>query len=289
MRVKVVVVFLGLTALVAFVALRDSRNSATTSTEVLIAVGDSYAAGYQPNDPTGAASVHGFVDRLAVMLNSHHPATVLNFACGGATTETVLGTLGCTTGARANNSPTYSTTQLTAAVDAISAHRGQVRAIVVALGINDFARCAGAGTVNRCVERQAPEISERLRQILQQLRRAGGPSVPIVGITYPNIGLIGWKSSPPNRIQAETSLELTSRFAHPAILAAYQGLGLVADVTKASGGLDPLPASTSGPEPKAISTLCVITWMCRQGDLHLTPDGQDFVAKVIATRLNAKP
>ncbi|MEI7479453.1 MAG: SGNH/GDSL hydrolase family protein, partial [Actinomycetes bacterium] len=281
--------FLGLMALVAFFALRDSGNSATTSTEMLIAVGDSYAAGYQPNDPTGMATSHGFVDRLAVMLNKDHPAKVLNFACSGATTETVLSTSGCTTGAQANNAPIYATTQLDAAVDALSTHRGHVRAVVVALGINDFARCAGVGTVNSCVERQAPKISERLRQILVQLRRAGGPSVPIVGITYPNVGLIGWKSSPPNRIQAETSLELTTRFAHPAILSAYQGLGLVADVTKASGGLDPLPASTSGPEPKAISTLCVITWMCRQGDLHLTPEGQDFVAKVIATRLNAKP
>jgi len=289
MRVKVVVVFLGLTALVAFFALRDAGNAAPASTEVLIAVGDSYAAGYQPNDPTGTATSHGFVDRLAVMLNKDHPAKVLNFACSGATTKTVLSTLGCTTGAQANNAPTYATTQLDAAVDALSTHRGQVSAVVVALGINDFARCAGVGTVNSCVERQAPEISERLRQILQQLRRAGGPSVPIVGITYPNIGLIGWKSSPPDRIQAENALELTTRFAHRAILAAYQGLGLVADVTKASGGLDPLPASTSGPEPKAISTLCVITWMCRQGDLHLTPEGQDFVANVIATRLNAKP
>jgi lysophospholipase L1-like esterase len=289
MRVKVVVVFLGLTALVAFFALRDTGNAVPASTEVLIAVGDSYAAGYQPNDPTGTATSHGFVDRLAVMLNKDHPAKVLNFACSGATTETVLSTLSCTTGAQANNAPTYATTQLDAAVDALSAHRGQTRAVVVSLGINDFARCAGAQVVDQCVQQLAPKISERLRQILVQLRRAGGSSVPIVGITYPNIGLIGWKSSPPDLVQAKTSLELTTRFAHPAILAAYQGLGLVADVTKASGGLDPLPASTSGPEPKAISTLCAITWMCRQGDLHLTPEGQDFVANVIASRLNAKP
>ena len=288
MRVKLLLVA-SLMALAALFVVRASTHHRVASPQVLIAVGDSYAAGYQPNDPGGSASVHGFVDRLAVMLNNRHPATVLNFACGGATTETVLSVPGCTTGAQANNAPTYATSQLKAAVAALFAHRGHIRAIVVALGINDFARCAGAPKIDQCVEQSAPKIYERLRLVLRRLRQAGGPSVPMVGITYPNVGLIGWKSTPPDRSQAETSLELTTRFAHPAILAAYRGLGLVADVTKASGGLQPLPTSTNGPEPKAITTLCEITWMCRQGDLHLTPKGQDFVAKVIAARLNQKP
>jgi len=287
-RVKLLLLA-SLMALAGFFVVHATAHRQASSSQVLIAVGDSYAAGYQPNDPVGSASVHGFVDRLAVMLTNRHPATVLNFACGGATTETVLSTPGCTTGAQANNAPSYSGTQIDAAVEALRAHRGHLRAIVVALGINDFARCAGAPKIDQCVEQSAPKISERLRLVLRRLRQAGGPSVPMVGITYPNVGLIGWKATPPNRAQAETSLELTARFAHPAILAAYRGLGLVADVTKASGGLQPLPTSTNGPEPKAITTLCEITWMCRQGDLHLTPKGQDFVAKVIAARLNQKP
>jgi len=283
------VVLLVLMALaLSIIVSKATNDQPAASTKVLIGVGDSYAAGYQPNDPSGAASLHGFVDRLAPLLNKNDPPAVLNFACSGATTETVLSTLGCTTGAQANNAPSYSTTQLEAVVEALKANRGHVDAIVVALGINDFARCAGAPKVATCVETSAPKISERLRHIVQQLRQAGGNRVPIVGITYPNVGLIGWKSSPPDRAQAEQSLDLTTRFAHPAIISAYQGLGLVADVTRASGGLSPLPTSTTGPDPEAITTLCAITWMCRQGDLHLTPAGQDFVAHVIAARLNAR-
>jgi len=261
------------------------HHQAPSRQPVIIAVGDSYAVGYQPNDPSGSATAHGFVRQLAKLLNRRHPATVLNFACSGATTETVLTTLGCTTGPPANNAPTYLTSQADAAVASVAAHRGQVKAVVVALGVNDFARCAGSSLVSQCNERLAPHLTARLRHLLQRLRRAAGTQVPIVGITYPNVGLIAWKSAPPNRVQAIQAQQLLATVINPAIISAYRGLGQVVDVTRASGGFSPLPLTVSGADPTSVATLCAITWMCREGDPHLTNTGQAFVARLIADQL----
>ena len=266
--------------------LLSHRTSTHNSQEVLIAVGDSYAAGYQPQDPSGAATLHGFVDRLAPLLEEKHPPTVLNFACSGATTASVAQTLGCTTGARANNSPPYTTTQLTAATQAVSAHADHISAIVVALGANDFARCASEALVDSCISSEAAGVELRLRRIITALRNAAGPSTPIVGITYPNVGLIAWLAQPPRPDDAVHAQQLIAGQINPAIFSAYKGLAIVADVTTASGGLDRLPSATGGPVPPSVTKLCQNTWMCTNTDLHLTDAGQDLVAHLIAQRLS---
>ena len=278
-------ILLAASVIVIVLSLVTHGKTTTATQDVLIGVGDSYAAGYQPLDPSGAATLHGFVDRLAPLLDETQPPSVLNFGCSGATTKTVLGTRGCTTGAQANNAPVYRTTQLDAAIAAVNAHRGHISAIVVALGANDFARCANDPNLDACISTQAPVIEGRLRQIVMQLRQTAGSSTPIIGITYPNIGLAAWLNQPPRRADAVHAQELIATHINPAILSAYRGLALVANVTAASGGLDPLPVSTEGERPASVTKVCEITWMCRQGDLHLTPAGQDFVARLISLRI----
>src|SRR5690349_12702260 len=56
-----------------------------------LALGDSLAAGYQPNAAPTFLSGKGYADDIAADLKSHHPATTyVNLACPGETTGSMI-------------------------------------------------------------------------------------------------------------------------------------------------------------------------------------------------------
>ena len=103
-----------------------------------VSVGDSYSVGYQPT--LGATSGYtGYVAKKTHL-------TLVNFGCGGATTTSIIDTVGCP-----DNLPhtagavLYPTTTQAAAAEAfITAHRGHIGLITVSIGGNDVTACGAA-------------------------------------------------------------------------------------------------------------------------------------------------
>src|SRR3974390_3509181 len=110
--------------------------AARRSPTYYVSLGDSYSVGYQP----GKGATPGYTTYVA----RHTGLSLVNFGCGGATTTSLLKTIGCpdvlpgTAGGQ-----TYpATTQMAAATSFIAAHKGHIGLITVSIGGNDAIPCA---------------------------------------------------------------------------------------------------------------------------------------------------
>ena len=143
-------------------------------------VGDSYSVGYQP----------GKCDRRPdgdVAGKTH--LKLVNFGCGGATTTSILQTVGCpdvlphTAGVK-----TYpTTTQIAAAHAFIAANRGDIGLITV---VDRRQRRDGppdGGQPMTCVATAVKSIDTNVTTLAADLRSAAGPNVRIIGTTYPDV------------------------------------------------------------------------------------------------------
>jgi hypothetical protein len=105
-----------------------------------------------------------------------------NFACGGLTTTELLNSIRCSS----SEAPLYgagypTTTQLGAAVAFSNTQKRQIALITVAIGGIDLVQGSPLST-----------ISSNIEMITAQLRAAAGPSVPIIGVCYPDHSLRSW-------------------------------------------------------------------------------------------------
>ncbi len=181
--------------------------STATATTYYISIGDSYAAGNQPIASANAGTdTNGFayqVVGLAAAKGDHF--TLENFACDGATTETLLSQRGCSLMSPGPDTVAYNEkTQAAAAEQFISAHRGQIGLITVSIGGNDLLACSAATIVIPCSSDAAKSVGQNLATLLSALRRAAGASVPIVGTTYPDIFLGLFRSKNPSQRRLAT-------------------------------------------------------------------------------------
>jgi lysophospholipase L1-like esterase len=259
-----------------------------------VSVGDSFATGYQPvASATAHRDTHGFAYQVIDMAKTKgDDFTLRNFACDGATTTTILQQDGCALSAPGPASESYAgQTQAAAADRFIAHHPGQIRLITVSIGGNDILGCAAAAILIPCVTDALTGIEDNLRQLLSGLRAAAGPTVPIVGLTYPDVFLGYAKSKDP----AQSNLAAVSEpaFEHvlnPALAAQYAAAGATfIDVTKASGGYIPLTETTRsgshGATPVAVADVCALTYACRLHDVHPTTRGYALIARLIVATL----
>ncbi|HEX4162439.1 MAG TPA: GDSL-type esterase/lipase family protein, partial [Acidimicrobiales bacterium] len=146
--------------------------AAKRSPTYYVSLGDSYSVGYQPTK--------GATPGYATYVARHTGLTLANFGCSGATTTSLLATVGCpvvlphTAGGKSY--PT--TTQIAAATAFIAAHRGHVGLITVSIGGNDVVPCAKASNPITCVGTAVSTIKTNVTSIASQLRAAAGPKVP---------------------------------------------------------------------------------------------------------------
>jgi lysophospholipase L1-like esterase len=256
--------------------------------------GDSYAAGYQPvASATAHRDTHGFAYQVIDMAKAKgDDFTLRNFACDGATTATILQQDGCALSAPGPDSESYpGQTQAVAADRFIAQHPGQIGLITVSIGGNDILGCAAAAILISCATDALTGIEDNLRQLLSGLRAAAGPTVPIVGLTYPDVFLGYAKSKDP----AQSNLAAVSEpaFEHvlnPALSAQYAAAGATfIDVTKDSGGYIPLTETTRsgshGAAPVAVADVCALTYACRLHDVHPTTQGYALIARLIVATL----
>jgi lysophospholipase L1-like esterase len=266
-------------------------GAAATSPTYYVSLGDSYAVGYQP----GKGSTPGYT--VPVAKATH--LTLVNFGCGGATTSSIVNDVGCpdvlphTTGGR-----TYPTTTQIAAADAfLTAHKGHIGLITVSIGGNDVTGCATQANPVACVGTAVKSITTNVTTLAGDLRAAAGPTVPIIGSTYPDVILGSYvypkHPAPPGTISlAKLSVTAFKGLINPALSKSYASAkGSLVDVTAATGAYGPLTKTVKtkryGRIPVPVDKVCHLTWFCKKGDIHSRTRGYDLIGKLIVSRYNA--
>ncbi len=265
-----------------------------------VSLGDSYAAGYQPSSTgkTGVTSTNGFAYQLAskATLNGKKLALV-NFACAGATTTSLLQAKGCRPdrlGPGAANYPTQ--TQADAATSFIAAHKADVGLITVSISGNDVTDCRFATTTSAvvsCVTKALATVKANLHTLLSRLRAAAGPAARIVGITYPDVILGSYVSkTATGRTLAELSVTAFKSLINPALKAEYDAVGATfVDVTAATDAYVPFSQTTTlapyGTVPVAVAKACELTFYCQFHDIHPHTQGYALIADLIQKTLPA--
>jgi lysophospholipase L1-like esterase len=268
-----------------------------------VSLGDSYSIGYQPGLP-GTGGSPGYTAYVA----KKEKMTLENFGCGGATTLSIITSLGCAQPAATDAVP-YTSTQEAAALAFIAANPGQVGLVTVSIGGNDVTACANAGSegaIISCVEAADTSITTNVTSLVASLDSAltsAGDSAPVVGLTYPDVILGDWvyPAATPNQSLASLSVTAFDDLINPALQAAYGSANFVnvtqAPYKKATSGDDsdiPVPPATSVPPiklnpygkiPPAVWEVCELTYYCSQGNIHANTKGYEFIGKLIVAHL----
>ncbi len=302
----------GVSTLAAVVVPNVSPAGATTP-KYYLSLGDSYSVGYQPVPAPNGAATTGYTGYVATKLKM----TLENYGCGGATTLSLL-TFNGVCGAPDSYGPPAATgrgtipsgdTQVQAAEAFIAAHPGQIGLITISIGGNDVTPCAAATQSNlvnmqdnpiSCVEVGVAAIKANVVTAVDELRAAAGPTVPIAGLTYPDVllGLYVYPTYSPTKTNplVGESVDAFSALINPALKAAYTSVadGFFADVTTATGAYTPLtklgklPASADVTDvpagtkiPKAVVEVCKLTWYCQLGNIHANTTGYTDIGKLV--------
>ena len=265
--------------------------AATKSPTYYVSLGDSYSVGYQP----GLGATPGYT---AVVANATR-LKLVNFGCGGATTTSLVSSIGCpdilphTGGA-----VLYPTTTQEAAAEAfLTAHRGHIGLITVSIGGNDVTSCATQANPISCVSTAVAGITKNVTSLAAALRAAAGPRVPLIGLTYPDVVLGAYvypkQPAPAAAISlAKLSVVAFKSLINPALTKAYATAdGSLVDVTKATGAYVPLTRTVRyrpyGTIPTAVASVCSLTWFCAQGNIHATTKGYSLIGRLVVARFGA--
>jgi lysophospholipase L1-like esterase len=249
-----------------------------------LALGDSLAAGFQPNGVTGK----GYVDDLWRSIRQQIPGLRLrNVACPGETSGSLIA---------GKRSPCHyaAGSQLDAAVSFLQAHPGQVAFITINIGSNDLVnRCLDDnGLFHRaCAVEMRPRLQARLTHILDALGTAAGPGVPIVGMRYYDPFLGFWGLVPGGRALARASLR-TFTAMNVGLASAYEdagaGVANVAATFRIHDFKDTLVVPGRGRLPVNVALTCTWTWFCSPkfaGDPHAHNTGYRKIARTFERKL----
>jgi lysophospholipase L1-like esterase len=243
-----------------------------------LALGDSLAFGFQRGkfqqeiasssyDP--ASFNTGYVDDFAAMLRGIRPhSQVVNFSCAGETTATLIGGNcpfhNASRPLALHNDYPITSTQLAAAVDFLSSHRGRVGPITIDIGGNDVQNLFLA-TCNKdiaCTQARLPGVLAQVRtnldEILDTLNDASSSSeIILLTADNPFVVVVGEPSS--QVVQALNATLTGVAHAHGVRVAdGYTALSTPAEI-------------------------CALTFMCTQGDIHPTDAGYAVLADAVWT------
>ena len=280
-------------ALLGTAAMSITAAGATTAHKAktpmyYVALGDSYAMGYQPGYSDTSETVHGYVQQLPALVKAKANLVVVNFGCGGATSTSILQQVGCDPMATSLGGQTYPTqTQEQAAIAFINAHHGQIGLITISIGGNDFDACVNSNDAIGCVSTSMPQMKTNITTLASDLRAAAGPTVPMIATTYPDVVLGMYVTTPPNPGFANLSLIAFKSIINPDMVQAYTPSNVsFIDVTTATGAYTPLKKTTKlapyGKIPVAVATVCKLTWFCERKDIHPKTAGYTFIAQLVA-------
>jgi lysophospholipase L1-like esterase len=240
-----------------------------------VALGDSLATGDQPaasgelnrlRDANG--SNRGYVDILHAAMRDKIPGLQLrNFGCGGeSTTSLIEGGEGFDRVCGYNG-----TSQLAEAVQFPRAHQGEIAFVATDIGAND-----GPDGI--------PAIAANLPVILDAVRDAAGPGVPVVGMNYydPYLAPVWSDTHDLGALQAEVDNIVAFNDFFESV---YTASGVpVADVG-AAFSVTNVTIQPSG-LPFNVEQACRWTWICSVGDPHANDTGYQAIAQAFLQLLS---
>jgi lysophospholipase L1-like esterase len=299
-KVALVAACAAMFGLVAVPGVAQTAGAAKPARPFYVSLGDSYSVGYQPTSTTPTGGTPGYTAFVA----EHEKMTLANFGCGGATTSSIINSLGCGNRAAFNAEP-YTGTQEQGALDFIGAHPGQVGLVTVSIGGNDITGCLGAGTlaqITSCVVTQSQEAQTNVTKLVGNLHAAltaaGDTTTRIVGLTYPDV-ILGLYVVPGQQALAASSTVAFDGAFNPALAAAYGSVpnGSFVNVTQA-----PYKRATTGDDsdtttaplvslkpygkiPPAVWEVCKLTYFCSSQNIHANTKGYKFIGKLIVASL----
>ncbi|MGD8200693.1 SGNH/GDSL hydrolase family protein [Ornithinimicrobium sp. W1679] len=253
----------------------ERPDTSSRSVQWYLALGDSLAAGYQPD--RGDDLDGGYAGVVLDGLQEDYAKTKLvNLACSGETSDSMIDGGLCT----------YDQgSQLAAAEQFLRAHKGKVSTVTIDIGGNDVQRCvSGAGIDMGCIDAGMVAAAENLSMILTALDRAAHPDTEIVVSTYYNPFLAAWSLGPQGEALAARSAELQQMLNGIIVGAASTADANVADVSGAFRSHDWSIDPTTG-LPTNVSLICAWTWACELGDIHANDLGYAVMGQTFLTAL----
>jgi lysophospholipase L1-like esterase len=288
---KLAVAIAALIIAMAPVRAASASNHAVTKRSIplyYIALGDSYAEGYQPGFANGSETLHGYTNQVVPLVAKRHRLILRNFGCGGATSSSILLSIGCPEGALANDGVPYpTTTQAAAALAFIATHQNKIGLITISIGGNDFDGCGASTNSEACLTTTMPLMEASIETLVAELRTVAGPKVPMIATSYPDVLLGEAVANPPNLGLALLSLAAYSAFITPTLTTAYATRNVdFIDLATATGAFTPFTQTTTfapyGVIPVAVADVCTITWFCTSGNIHPNAAGYTEIAHLVA-------
>ena len=220
-----------------------------------VALGDSLAAGVQPNmfginSPTN----QGYVNDLYLTLQKRVPGLqLINLGCGGTTTTLIYG----------GDCNYQAGSQLNYAQQIAHDHPGKIALVTVDIGDNDVEGCIGGSSIDYgCVNRGMADIRRNLPVILTSLRQAVGSKTPIAGLVDYDQFLAFWLRG--DKTFATASMRVVQEL-NRQLRAIYRANHVPVANAAARfrmGDMAPLVASQWGKIPLAVKQVCTYTWAC---------------------------
>lgn len=226
-----------------------------------VSLGDSLAQGVQPNAKGASVETkQGYANQLYTALKMGNPTLKLaKLGCPGETTTSMI---------KGGICKYADGNQLAQAAAFLKAHAGHVQLVTIDIGANDLNPCVVLTTVPKivkCLDKVFPPMLKNLAAIMTELRKVGGASLKIVGMTYYVPELAEWLEGGSARQIAEAAPELGSIFGQD-LRTVYKKFGApVASLYQAfdtanTKQMVTLPAF--GKVPKDVAMVCYYTWEC---------------------------
>ena len=256
-----------------------ARADADSATHYYLSLGDSLAASFQPNGDL----THGYAEQLDALLVADDPKLELvKLGCGGESTASMRFGSQLPTVVLSCGTPRYykrvlypKGTQLAEAISFLEAHKGKVALVTIDIGANDLSRFDAQGNVVTCLfepagcATQAVATAQNLAAILEDLKAAAGPGVPIVGMTYYDVFAPLCVSSPSFLVVCLRVDSLNAVLANT-----YAAAGV--PVANVAGAFD------NDDLPNAAANVCAWTWFCSLGDVHANTAGYGVIAQAFS-------
>lgn len=287
---------LALLALFAFAPMAHAAK-AKPKTQYFVALGDSYSVGYQ--DSLKRTTHNGPASQLVPLARKRgYRYKLVDFGCGGATTDSMLTQKDCPQPARLPGAAGYpGKTQTQTAVAFIKKHKGKVGLVTISISGNDVTGCILAADPITCIKTQMKTVKANLSKIVKRLRAAGGKKMRIVGSTYPDVVLGAWvhpEAPFTNRNFAIATNSITGfhDYINPGLKKTYASVGgKFVDVTRATGAygsFGTVATKKYGRIPAPVAKACTLTYFCASLGIHMTTPGYHIIAKLEAATLPKK-
>ncbi len=253
-------------------------SASASAGRTYLALGDSLAAGYQPGGTELRDTAYPALAATRLSRGGS-PVTVENLACSGETTGTFL------TGGKCDFA---AGSQVAQAEAFLHDHRGEVALVSVDIGGNDLLRCAAKLQVDAaCASAGLGTVRKNLPTIVERLRAAAGPDVPVLVLGYYNPWLASSYLGAGKAQLAVATKAFTDLDAQIAA-GAKKGGGRFVSLDEAFGLDDTTPTTFNGRSvPTNVAQVCSLTYICTAFDIHLTDEGAAVVGRVLAEAATA--